>query len=110
MTNNPSITMPSSEQHVEVPNLRKEFFSALCQQDILVTVFLVSGIKLQGQIKYFSDDSLILVRGDVVQLLLMHTISSIMPSEPFSSPYAVKKASFSDSNFPFTDPRAHFSR
>lgn len=110
ITNNHSMAMPTSEHNVEVTNLRKEFFFALCTQGTVVTIFLVSGIKLQGQIKYFSEDSLILERGDVVQLLLMHTISSIMPSDPFSSPYAEKKSSFTDSRASFADPRSHFSR
>jgi host factor-I protein len=109
MNNNNSMTIATSEHSVEVPNLRKEFFFALCTQGTVVTIFLVSGIKLQGQIKYFSEDSLILERGDVVQLLLMHTISSIMPSDPFSSPYAEKKSSFTDSRASF-DPRSHFAR
>ena len=104
------MTMLNSEHNVEVANLRKEFLYALCTQSTLVTIFLVSGIKLQGQIKYFSEDSLILERGEVVQLLLVHTISSIMPSDPFSSPYAEKKNSFADSRSPFSDPRSHFSR
>ncbi|GAJ45946.1 RNA-binding protein Hfq [Holospora elegans E1] len=84
----------------EVQTLRKDFLSVLCAQKVSVTIFLMSGIKLQGCIEQFSDDCLILRKDGIVQILYQHAISSIMPVTPFTAP------SFSSSAF-LDSPEAH---
>ena len=76
----------------EVSTLRKDFLLVLCMQKVSVTVFLISGIKLQGYIEQFSEDCLILRKDGIVQILYQHAISSIMPVTPFTAP------TFSSSN------------
>ncbi|PPE03519.1 RNA chaperone Hfq [Holospora curviuscula] len=82
----------------EVPTLRKDFLLVLCMQKVSVTVFLMSGIKLQGYIEQFSDDCLILRKDGIVQILYQHAISSIMPVTPFTAP------NFSTSSFMGSGP------
>lgn len=74
------------QKNFEAPMLRKDFLCVLCAQRVSVTVFLVSGIKLQGHIEQFSDECLILRKDGIVQLLYQHAVSSIMPVTPFSAP------------------------
>ena len=91
-----SNTSDSLKKVCEVPTLRKDFLLVLCMQKVSVTVFLISGIKLQGYIEQFSDDCLILRKDGIVQILYQHAISSIMPVTPFTAP--------SFSPLPMTEP------
>ena len=45
-----------------------------------VSVFLVNGIKLQGQVESF-DQYVILLKSGVVQLVYKHAISTIVPAK-----------------------------
>jgi host factor-I protein len=47
-----------------------------------VTVFLVNGIKLQGQIRQFDTFTALLVRESGAQVAYKYTISIISPAEP----------------------------
>ncbi len=46
-----------------------------------VTMFLVNGIKLQGQIRQFDNFTVLLVRGSSTQVVYKHAISAIYPAE-----------------------------
>ena len=58
-----------------------DFLSKLKMEEISVTVFLVNGVKLQGIITYFDNESLLLRRDGHTQLIYKHAISTIMPGE-----------------------------
>ena len=47
-----------------------------------MTVFLVSGVKLQGIINWYDNFSILLKRDSHTQLVYKHAISTVMPSEP----------------------------
>jgi host factor-I protein len=47
-----------------------------------VTIFLVNGIRLQGQIRSFDNFTIQLVRGTGTQLVYKHAVSAINPAEP----------------------------
>ena len=64
-------------------SLQDPFLNALRKERIPVSIFLVSGIKLQGQIESF-DAFVILLRNTVNQLSYKSAISSVVPSQPFS--------------------------
>ena len=64
-------------------SLQDPFLNALRKERIPVSIFLVSGIKLQGQIESF-DAFVILLRNTVNQLIYKSAISSVVPSRPFS--------------------------
>ena len=58
-----------------------DFLTKLQKEEISVTVFLVNGVKLQGIITFFDDESLLLRRDGHTQLIYKHAVSTIMPGE-----------------------------
>lgn len=60
-------------------NLQDHFLNFLRKERISVSIFLVSGIKLQGQIESF-DQFVILLKNTVSQMVYKHAISTIVPS------------------------------
>jgi host factor-I protein len=59
-------------------SLQDPFLNALRKERIPVSVFLVNGIKLQGQVESF-DQFVILLKNSVSQLVYKHAISTIVP-------------------------------
>ena len=64
-------------------SLQDPFLNALRKERIPVSIFLVSGIKLQGQIESF-DQFVILLRNTVNQMIYKSAISTVVPSRPFT--------------------------
>ena len=62
-------------------SLQDPFLNALRRERVPVAIYLVNGIKLQGQIESF-DQFVILLRNTVSQMVYKHAISTIMPSQP----------------------------
>ena len=60
--------------------LQDPFLNLLRSDRVAVSIFLVNGIKLQGQIESF-DQYVILLRSNVVQLVYKHAVSTIVPSK-----------------------------
>ena len=58
--------------------LQDPFLNALRKDRIPVAIYLVNGIKLQGQVESF-DQFVILLRNTVNQLVYKHAISTILP-------------------------------
>lgn len=65
-------------------NVQDVFLNTLRKKKMPVTVFLASGVKLQGTITGFDNFCLVLRRGPQVQLVYKHTIATVVPSGPFS--------------------------
>ena len=63
-------------------NLQDVFLNHIRKNKVPVTVFLVNGVKLQGNISWFDSFSLLLQRDAQPQLVYKSAISTIMPSEP----------------------------
>jgi host factor-I protein len=59
--------------------LQDRFLEHLRDNRIEVTMFLVNGIRLQGQIKWFDNFTVQLVRGNSAQIAYKHAISAIHP-------------------------------
>ncbi|KZY84551.1 RNA chaperone Hfq [Oleiphilus sp. HI0078] len=53
--------------------------NALRKERIPVSIFLVNGIKLQGQIESF-DQFVILLKNTVSQMVYKHAISTVVPA------------------------------
>lgn len=49
-----------------------------------VTIFLVNGVKLQGVISWFDEETVLLRRDGHTQLVYKHAISTVMPLVPVS--------------------------
>lgn len=59
--------------------LQEPFLNALRKERIPVAIYLVNGIKLQGQIESF-DQFVVLLKNTVSQMVYKHAISTIVPS------------------------------
>jgi host factor-I protein len=62
--------------------LQDAFLKHLRDNKLDVTMFLVNGIRLQGQIRRFDNFTVMLVRGNGTQVVFKHAISAIYPAEP----------------------------
>ena len=60
-------------------SLQEPFLNQLRKDRIPVSIFLVNGIKLQGQVESF-DQFVVLLRNSVSQMVYKHAISTIVPS------------------------------
>jgi host factor-I protein len=54
------------------------FLNALRREHVPVSIYLVNGIKLQGQVESF-DQYVVLLRNTVTQMVYKHAISTIVP-------------------------------
>ncbi len=59
-------------------SLQEPFLNALRKERIPVSIYLVNGIKLQGQIESF-DQFVVLLKNSVSQMIYKHAISTIVP-------------------------------
>jgi host factor-I protein len=48
-----------------------------------VSIYLVNGIKLQGQVDWF-DQYVVLLKNSVTQMVYKHAISTVVPSRPIT--------------------------
>jgi host factor-I protein len=66
--------------------LQDPFLNTLRKERIPVSIYLVNGIKLQGQVESF-DPFVVLLRNSVSQLIYKHAISTIVPSRAVRIPF-----------------------
>ena len=66
-------------------SLQDPFLNALRKEKVPVSIYLVNGIKLQGQIDSF-DQFVVLLRNSVNQMVYKHAISTVMPSRNIRLP------------------------
>jgi len=66
--------------------LQDPFLNILRKDRIPVSIYLVNGIKLQGQVESF-DPFVVLLRNSVSQLIYKHAISTIVPSRAVRIPF-----------------------
>ncbi len=66
-------------------SLQDPFLNALRKDRVPVSIFLVNGIKLQGQIESF-DQFVILLRNTVNQMIYKSAISTVVPSRNVKMP------------------------
>ena len=71
--------MNEEENMSKGQSLQDPFLNALRKDRIPVSIYLVSGIKLQGQIESF-DQFVILLRNTVSQMIYKSAISTVVPS------------------------------
>jgi host factor-I protein len=60
-------------------SLQDPYLNALRKERVPVSIFLVNGIKLQGQIESF-DNFVVLLRNSVSQMIYKHAISTVVPA------------------------------
>ncbi len=73
-------------------SLQEPFLNALRKEHIPVSIYLVNGIKLQGQIESF-DQFVILLKNSVSQMVYKHAVSTVVPARNVKLPRAEDDAS-----------------
>jgi host factor-I protein len=68
-------------------SLQDPFLNALRKERIPVAIYLVNGIKLQGQIDSF-DQFVVLLKNSVSQMVYKHAISTVVPARNVKLPMA----------------------
>jgi host factor-I protein len=63
----------------ENKELQNIFLQSLLDDETNLTVFLISGIKLEGIITSFDDEALLLTRDSKSQLIYKNAIATIVP-------------------------------
>ena len=72
-------------------SLQEPYLNALRKERIPVSIYLVNGIKLQGQIESF-DQFVILLRNSVSQMVYKHAVSTVVPSRSIKLPRGDEEA------------------
>ncbi|MEK6551728.1 MAG: RNA chaperone Hfq [Pseudomonadota bacterium] len=67
--------------HPKGQALQDPFLNTLRKEHVPVSIFLVNGIKLQGQIESF-DQFVVLLKNSVSQMIYKHAISTVVPGRP----------------------------
>lgn len=67
------------------PSLQDPFLNTLRKERISVSIYLVNGIKLQGQIDSF-DQYVVVLKNTVNQMVYKHAISTIVPARTVRMP------------------------
>ena len=66
-------------------SLQEPFLNTLRKERIPVSIYLVNGIKLQGQIESF-DRYVVLLKNSVSQMVYKHAISTVVPARAIRLP------------------------
>ena len=71
----------------KINNLQDGFLNTLRKEHVPVAIFLVNGIKLQGQIESF-DQYVVILKNAINQMVYKHAISTIVPARSVQTPRA----------------------
>jgi len=63
-------------------NLQDTFLNAVRKDKTPVTIFLVSGTRLQGVVTWFDNFCILLRRDGQVMMIYKHAVSTIAPERP----------------------------
>ena len=66
--------------------LQDPFLNQLRKEHVQVSIYLVNGIKLQGQIESF-DQYVVLLKNTVTQMVYKHAISTVVPARAITIPH-----------------------
>ena len=71
-------------------NIQDVFLNYVRKNKILLTIFLINGVKLQGVVTWFDSLTILLKREGHSQLIYKHAVSTLMPQVPihlFETPH-----------------------
>ncbi len=68
------------------PALQDPFLNTLRKEHSSVSIFLMNGIKLQGQIESFDQFVVVLRNNNINQMVYKHAISTIVPAAAVKLP------------------------
>ncbi|HEU4530335.1 MAG TPA: RNA chaperone Hfq [Steroidobacteraceae bacterium] len=72
-------------------SLQDPFLNTLRKERVPVSIYLVNGIKLQGQIDSF-DQFVVLLKNSVSQMVYKHAISTVVPARNIRLPSSEDEA------------------
>ena len=72
-------------------SLQDPFLNILRKEKVPVSIYLVNGIKLQGQVDSF-DQFVVLLKNSVNQMVYKHAISTIVPARNIRLPLPENEA------------------
>jgi host factor-I protein len=80
--------MPARVKSPEKPpqNIQDGFLNSARKEKLVVTVYLLSGVKLTGRIRSFDKFSMILESNGHEQLIFKHAISTVLLPRPGAAP------------------------
>lgn len=78
-------------------SLQDPFLNTLRKERVPVSIYLVNGIKLQGQVESF-DQFVVLLKNTVSQLVYKHAISTIVPARNVKMPRTDEEAGEASGN------------
>ena len=64
-------------------NIQDSFLNNARKDKVVITIYLLSGVKLSGRIKSFDKYSVVLESNNQEQLVFKHAISTVVVSRPF---------------------------
>ena len=76
-------------------SLQDPFLNILRKEKVPVSIYLVNGIKLQGQVDSF-DQFVVLLKNSVNQMVYKHAISTIVPARNIRLPLPDNETGDSD--------------
>ena len=63
-------------------SLQDVFLMLIIRNKVPVTLFLISGVKLEGNVAAFDNFSIVLERKDQSTLVYKHVVATVMPVKP----------------------------
>ena len=75
--------------------LQDPYLNLLRKERVPVSIYLVNGIKLQGQVESF-DQFVLLLKNTVSQMVYKHAISTVVPSRAVRLPMSDEEGSESE--------------
>jgi len=81
-----AVTAKLEKTEAKPQSLQDAFLNSLRKENVLVFIYLVNGIKLQGTIDSFDQYVVYLKSGGICQMVYKHAISTIVPSQPIKLP------------------------
>ncbi len=79
-----AIVASVGENQKKQPLLQEIFLNAVRKSEDSVTMFLINGVMLQGQIAGFDLFCMLLQREGMAQLVYKHAVSTIQPARPLN--------------------------
>ena len=78
--------------------LQDPFLNALRKEHVPVSIYLVNGIKLQGQVESFDQYVVLLRNSAVTQMVYKHAISTIVPARAVTLSHEQSRSNSNNNN------------
>lgn len=73
-------------------NLQDSFLNQVRKENVAVTVHLVNGFQIKGNVRGFDNFTVIIDSMGKQQMIYKHAISTVMPARPINTNFTSEKA------------------